>query len=65
MSREFVVTDEQLEKIKNWHPDCHYIWTGAIGGGETYSFMPTGLGDCLVFTCKCGERLNLTDYESW
>jgi len=48
-----------------------YPYTGAIGGGLTYSFSPTGLGVITVVTHpkmdNTGENfeLNLTDYSSW
>ncbi len=41
----------------------HY---GAIGGGYTYSFIPTGLG--VIFKVKnnlTGAEIDLTDYDSW
>ena len=62
---KFELTDEQVEKIKKFHPKCKKIYTGAIGGGEEYRFMPTGLGCIVMYICKCGEELNLTDYEDW
>jgi hypothetical protein len=38
---------------------------GAIGGGETYSFTPTGLGNIIEVKCTCGKKLDLTDTDSW
>lgn len=39
---------------------------GAIGGGVTYSFTPTGLGDILVVTeAITGEKLNVTEALDW
>lgn len=41
-------------------------YCGAIGGGVTFSFTPTGLGDiCNVTHALTGETLHLTDYDSW
>jgi hypothetical protein len=45
-------------------------YLGAIGGGFTYEFTPTGLGEvCKVYFCKDMPKyeavIDLTDYESW
>jgi len=62
---KFEITPEQMEKVKAFHPKCKKKYTGAIGGGEWYMFMPTGLGDVVQYKCKCGEILDLTDVENW
>lgn len=54
-----------MKKIKTFHPKCKKMNTGAISGGETYSFTPTGLGMIITYKCKCGEILDLTEYDSW
>ena len=41
-----------------------YPYTGAIGGGLTYKFSPTGLGIVTEVT-YLGYELNLTDYDTW
>jgi hypothetical protein len=39
---------------------------GTIGGGLTYCFTPTGLGDIVVVReATTGEEINVTDYENW
>ena len=38
---------------------------GAIGGGVTYHFSPTGLGVIQSVSCACGKELNLTDFDCW
>lgn len=46
------------------HPG--YPRLGAVGGGITYSFTPTGIG--LAVTVKdflTGEVISLTDWEEW
>jgi hypothetical protein len=62
---KFELTDSQVAKIKAFHPKCHKIYTGAIDGGEWYSFMPTGLGCVVKYTCKCGKVLDVTESENW
>lgn len=40
--------------------------TGAIGGGETFAFSPTGLGVSITVRCnKCEIECNITDYDLW
>ena len=67
--------DEQKQKIFSSHEfydtykmcwDLGYPYTGAIGGGLTYSFTPTSLG--IVVTVEeslTNEKLDLTDFDSW
>lgn len=38
---------------------------GAIGGGMTYSFTPTGLGTIVKVQCGCGDSFDVTDYDNW
>lgn len=54
-SEQFHVTDSN---------GITWPYEGAIGGGLTYSFTPTGLG--IIFVVKYGEeRLDLTDADNW
>jgi len=51
---------------KSWEDGCPE--TGAIGGGVTFEFTPTGLG--VIFVVRetlTSEKntLNLTDYDKW
>lgn len=39
---------------------------GAMGGGLTYSFTPTGLGVIVKITeAITGEEIDVTDYDTW
>lgn len=31
----------------------------------TYKFTNTGIGVATVVECRCGEEVNITDYEMW
>jgi len=42
-----------------------YKKMGAIGGGLTFCFTPTGLGNIEVVKCACGAELNLTEFDKW
>lgn len=61
----FELTPEQEKKVRKFHPKCRKIYTGAIGGGEEYRFGPNGLGYTVVYVCKCGKELDLTESENW
>lgn len=42
-----------------------YVTLGRLGGAYTYSFTPTSIGLVFKVVCSCGEKLDLTDYDSW
>jgi hypothetical protein len=47
-------------------PYRYVPYYGAIGGGLTFTFTPTGLGlGCSVTEAITGRTLNLSDYEDW
>jgi hypothetical protein len=69
----------ELKKYQDWRAThyragvCKYFDDGtqavspqgAIGGRETFSFTPTGIGTVIHATCACGADVNLTNYEVW
>ena len=61
----FKITDEEIEKIHNFHPECKKKYSGAIGGADTYIFIPTSLGTIVKYKCRCGKELDLSEYETW
>ena len=59
MLKQFICEDERGNKIP---------YTGAIGGGITYSFTPTSLGTVVKVTWNDGtinETIDVTDYDMW
>lgn len=67
--RCFEMSEEELAKAKIWiekHP-CKHRGKGAgtIGGGISYIFSPTSIGDGITVKCSCGEECDVTDYSSW
>lgn len=72
--RMFGLTDDQERIAKEFYKthECP-IGTdifgqkamGAIGGGLTYTFTPTGLGIITKAVCACGANVDLTDFEDW
>ena len=66
----FKIDDEQMKKLKSWieihRTTCWYFKNpGAIGGGLSYIFTPTGIGESLKVKCICGEQIDLTDMDKW
>jgi hypothetical protein len=61
----FEITDEMQEKVNNFHTKCKGRYTGAIGGGEKYIFMPFSIGMGITYVCKCGKELDLSEVDKW
>ena len=61
----FKLTTEQEKKLSEFHPKCQQRLIGAIGGGDEYRFGPTSLGYTVVYVCKCGKKIDLTEYNNW
>jgi acyl CoA:acetate/3-ketoacid CoA transferase alpha subunit len=56
----------QVLDNENMHNGVFEVNYGAIGGGITFMFTPTGLGDVIrVQENITGEILDLTDYANW
>lgn len=51
--------------VKDENGKFKYPYTGAIGGGLTYEFSPTGLGMVIKVKYFNGAELDLTDYDAW
>jgi len=61
MSKDNVLYENYLISHKTGHP-----YTGAIAGGLTYSFSPTGLGTVIkVKYALTNEEIDLTNYNEW
>lgn len=53
---------EQYQKFLSKHKSCRAN-IGAIGGGYTVMFSPTGLGSAVIVKCDiCGAKQDITDY---
>jgi len=71
----FNLTKEQSDKIIEWmnvHDAEKHIpvgqtfrYSGAIGGAYTWEFTPTSLGIVQKVRCSCGEKIDVSDYDSW
>lgn len=60
----FVLDSDQVNKFNKWYNKLKKRPSGAIGGGLTFSFTPTGLGE-IARVKYFDEELDLSDYESW
>lgn len=61
---KFELDDEQNKKVEEWRNHCSERG-GYNGNRVTFSFSPTGLGMIVSVECVCGEKLDLTDFDSW
>jgi len=61
--KDFELTKEQEEKYEDWRKSLPYADFGAVGGGETFHFTPTGLGTLVKVTRDDGYELDLTEWE--
>lgn len=66
----FLVDLEQIEIYKKWLEEhlrtcVHRNARTAIGGGKTFSFTSTSIGQVLKVKCSCNEEVDLSDYENW
>lgn len=62
--RVFTLDSDQVTKLNQWFLGLKKREEGAIGGGLSYTFIPTGLG-VVVKVKYFDEELDLSDYESW
>ena len=65
---EFKLDESQVKRYKAWRDklekkDPKYY--GAAGGGYSFIFCPTGLGDIVKVRRGDGEELDLSDMDKW
>lgn len=72
----FVLNEAQEYKLRVWLSERQEdlkVYRGAIGGGLTYSFTPTGIGTGCTVTLTTPtddgslkkESIDLTEYDLW
>lgn len=68
--KTFEITDDELEKIREWdkNHECIYKpahgsekYCGAIGGDLSIEFIPTSIGEVVIVKCGCGKELTVRD----
>jgi hypothetical protein len=61
---KFTISEDQQKKYKEWRSKIPTQYFGAIGGGEEWTFIPTGIGT--IVKVKYGKHsIDLTDSENW
>jgi hypothetical protein len=69
-SREFSITEEEWNKIKEWDNThkCIYKpkygikkYCGAVGGNLSITFIPTSIGEIVRVDCGCGEHIYIRE----
>jgi hypothetical protein len=58
-------TDEFSRDVAQSSWDLGFPYEGAIGGGITYEFTPTSLGEVVKVRYGSEDVLDLTDYDEW
>ena len=59
------LSDKQREMARNFQKE-HYEDCGTGKVSFKYTIIPTGIGNVVEIRCpKCGEILDLTDYDLW
>jgi len=61
----FALQVPEIEKAHAWIQDhsktCKELATGLV----TYHFHGTPIGTKIEMACPCGEKCDITDYDSW
>jgi len=66
MNYKFELDDKQIERYKEWIKTLPKLGNGhfgAIGGGYSFEFIPTGLGMIVKAKRGDGYEIDLTDYD--
>lgn len=58
-------TEEQIKKFEEFVSKIPYEDFGAIGGGFSITFTPTGLGEIVKVTVYNKYEIDLTDSDNW
>ena len=65
---EFKLDESQVERYEAWRKKIEKKnpkYFGAAGGGYSFIFIPTGLGDIVKVRRDDGEELDLSDIDKW
>ena len=68
--KTFKISDQCEAKIKEWQEthECScrtkdgYRYVGAVGGADSFTFVPTSIGMALTVKCACGSELHLNNF---
>jgi hypothetical protein len=63
--KRFGLTVGQHEQYMNWRKALPKVDYGTTGGGYTFMFTPTGLGDIIKVRRDDGYEIDLTEIDKW
>lgn len=61
----FTLNEDQTKKYRAWRKNLPKVDYGAIGGGTSFTFIPTGLGDIVKVRRDDGHEIDLTEEDKW
>lgn len=64
----FQLTKEQLIKLKEWKDSLPYLSEDSVsvnGGGYSFIFIPTSIGELQIVERVDGHKINLTNFEEF
>lgn len=59
------ITDKEIEALYKWHQQHKKFAERNEHAIELQQLTGGGIGTRLHATCLCGEKHDITDYESW
>ena len=65
---KFKLDKNQVKKYEAWRKKIEKKnpqYYGCNGGGYSFIFIPTSIGDIVKVRRDEGEELDLTDFENW
>ncbi len=65
IARTFELTEKQYKKFLKWYKKQPKHDYGAIGGGYSFIFTPTGLGHIIKARTDDGNEIDLTEIDKW
>ena len=61
----FDLSEKQYKKWKEWRDSLPKENTGAIGGGDSFTFSPYGVGVGVKATYMDKYEIDLSDVDEW
>jgi hypothetical protein len=61
---KFELSEEQTFKYNQWRSELKKVDYGAIGGGFSFIFIPTGIGEIVKVRRDDGQEIDLSE-DNW
>ncbi len=68
MPIQFDLSKKEEEAFNFWrekHKQECILYEKGVSRLNTFKFTPTSIGCSVEVECSCGEKIDVTDYESW